>query len=270
MLNKTILITGATDGIGKQTALELARMGATVLLHGRDRAKGEAVLAEIRQATGNERLSLWIADLASLRQVRSLAADVRTSCTRLDVLINNAGVHMPQRQLTEDGLEATFAINHLAPFLLTHLLLDLLKASAPARIVNVSSDAHLSAKLDFKNLQGEQHYEGREAYCLSKLGNVLFTFELAARLQGTGITVNCLHPGVIATKLLHGGWPSLHGSELAAGAATTVYLATAPEVENVTGQFFINQRIAKASALADDPMLRRRFWDVSARLVGLA
>ena len=149
MRDRTVLITGATDGIGKQTALELARMGARVLLHGRDRAKGKAVLAELRAATGNERLSLLTADLASLSQVRDLADEVCASCPRLDALVNNAAVHMPQRQLTEDGIESTFAINHLAPFLLTQLLLDLLKASAPARIVNVSSDAHLGARLDF-------------------------------------------------------------------------------------------------------------------------
>jgi NAD(P)-dependent dehydrogenase (short-subunit alcohol dehydrogenase family) len=269
MRDRTILITGATDGIGKQTALELAGLGAAVLLHGRDRAKGERVLAEIRAATGNKRLSLLIADLASLNQVRALAAEVRAACPRLDVLVNNAAVHIPQRQITEDGIETTFAVNHLAPFLLTNLLLDLLKASAPARIVNVSSDAHLGATIDFDNLQGERRYSGVDAYRLSKLGNVLFTFELAERLRGTGVTANCLHPGVIATKLLHGGWPQLRGDNLAAGALTTVYLATSSEIADISGRFFLNQRIAKASELADDVALRQRFWDVSAGLVGL-
>ena len=175
----------------------------------------------------------------------------------------------PPRRLTEDGLETTFAVNHLAPFLLTHLLLDALHASPAGRIVNVSSDAHLGATLEFDNLQGEQRYNGGDAYRLSKLGNVLFTVELAERLRGTVITANSLHPGVIDTKLLNSGWPSLHGADLAAGAATTVYLATSQEVENISGRFFTNRRIAKASPLADDVVLRRRFWDVSARLAGL-
>jgi NAD(P)-dependent dehydrogenase (short-subunit alcohol dehydrogenase family) len=268
MKDKIILITGSTDGIGKQTALELARMGATVLLHGRNAERGEKALAEVRKATGSERLDYFAADLSSLKQVRALAAQVRQKYDRLHVLVNNAGVYVKERRMTEDGLETTFAVNHLAPFLLTHLLLELLKKGAPARVVNVSSRLHHSARVDLDNLQGEKRFSGFGAYCLSKLGNILFTYELAERLAGTGVTVNALHPGGIATKLLRAASGS-SGASLEEGAATPVYLASAPEVENVTGTYFVGKQATPSSPLTYDAKLRREFWAISERLAGI-
>jgi len=267
--DKIVLITGSTDGIGKQTAIELVRLGATVVLHGRSAERGQAALDEVRRITGSDKLDYVAADLSSQKQVRALADQVREKYERLHVLINNAAVVMNKRQLTEDGLEMTFAVNHLAPFLLTHLLLDVLKRGAPARIVNVSSGTHQGARMDFDNLQGEKRYDGYTAYALSKLGNVLFTYELAERLKGTGVTVNCLHPGVITTKLLRAGWGSA-GASLEEGAATPVYLASAPEVETVTGQYFVRKQPAPSAAPTHDTKLRQEFWKVSARLTGLA
>ena len=265
MKDKIVLVTGATDGIGKQTALELAQLGARVLAHGRSAERCRAVVEEIKQRTGNE-ADYLVADFASLQQVRAMAAEVKAKHDRLRVLVHNAGVLMRERRLTGDGLETTFAVNHLAPFLLTHLLLDLLKASAPARIVVVSSGTHQSAKVDFGNLQGEKRYDGYAAYALSKLGNVLFAYELAERLAGTGVTVNCLHPGVIATKLLRAGWGG-RGNGLAEGAETLVYLASSPEVENVTGKYFVRKRETPSSPASHDEKLRKEFWKVSERLV---
>jgi NAD(P)-dependent dehydrogenase (short-subunit alcohol dehydrogenase family) len=202
--------------------------------------------------------------------VRQLAADIQARYDRLHVLVNNAGVILLKRQLTEDGLESTFAINHLAPFLLTHLLLDLLKMSAPARIVNVSSTVHYDGRIDFDNLQGERRYDGMDAYKVSKLGNVLFTFELAERLSDTGVTANCLHPGTVATKLLDTGWGWTNGLSSAQGAALSVYLASVPEVESVTGKYFERTTPSGASPKAADLKLRRKFWEVSAKLAGIA
>lgn len=269
MEGKVILVTGATDGIGKQTALELARLGATVLVHGRSLERGRAVVERIHAVTGHNKIELFVADLSSQRQVRELAAAVWAMHGRLDVLINNAGVYMKERHLTEDGFEVTFAVNHLAPFLLTNLLLDLLRASAPARVVTVSSVAHQRARVEFDNLQGEKRYDSYGAYALSKLGNVLFSYELAARLDGTGVTSNSLHPGVISTKLLRAGF-SRSGDSLEAGAATPVYLASSPVVATVTGKYFVDKRETRSAPATYDISLRARFWQVSALLTGLA
>ena len=269
MLDKIILITGSTDGIGKETARQLAQLGATVIVHGRRADRCAAVCDEVRAATGNSQVQFVVADLSSQRQVRQMAAEISAGYDRLHVLINNAGVILPQRQLTEDGLEMSFTVNHLAPFLLTNLLLDLLKHSAPARIVNVSSTVHYSAPLKFDNLQGERKYNGVEAYKVAKLGNVLFTYELAERLKGSGVTVNSLHPGVVATKLLEAGWGWSSGLTSAQGAELSVYLATSPEVEHVTGQYFESRSPGGASPKADDAKLRRQFWDISQQLVGI-
>jgi len=266
MRDKVILITGATDDIGRQTALELARLGARVLVHGRSEARCRAVVDEIRRRTGNENLEYFVADFASLRQVREMAAKVKARHDRLHVLINNAGIFLRERRLTEDGLETTFAVNHLAHFVLTRLLLDLLKASAPARIVVVSSSTHQSAKVDFGNLQGEKRYDGYAAYAQTKLGNVLFTYELAERLKGTGVTANCLHPGVIATKMLRTGWGG-GGRGLEEGAETPVYLASSPEVEDVTGKYFVRKQERSSSSASRDEKLRKEFWKASEGLV---
>lgn len=269
MQDKIVLVTGSTDGIGKQIALELAKLGATVLLHGRSAERGEKALADIRAACRDPHLDFFLADLSSQRQVRLLAAQVQARYDRLHVLINNAGVYTKRREFTEDGLELTFAVNHLAPFLLTNLLLERLKKGAPARIITMSSMLHQRSLVDFNNLQGERFYDGNQAYGLSKLGNVLFTVELAQRLQGTGVTANCLHPGAINTKMLRAAFSGMQGESVAAGAATPVYLATAPEVAGLSGYYFDNKRSAKPSPLAQDLELRRKFWEVSASLTGL-
>ncbi len=274
MPDKIILITGATDGIGQQTTLELARLGATVLVHGRSAERGQQTLQMIRTtvgaAAGNPRLDFFQADLSAQAQVRRLAAEVLAKYSRLDVLINNAGVYQPRREVTVDGLEMTFAVNHLAPFLLTHLLLDRLKQSAPARIITVSSGLHLRGLVDFNNLQGDKYYHGNQAYNLSKLGNVLFTVELAERLKGSRVTANCLHPGMIDTKMLHAAFGRARGDSVAMGAATPVYLATAPEVENLSGLYFERKHPVPPSPQAQDLDVRRRFWEMSARLTGLS
>ncbi len=279
MAGKTVLITGANVGIGKATALELARLGARVILVCRDLAKGMAAQAEIVQMTGNSAIDLLQCDLASLADIRRLAGEVLTRYDRLDVLINNAAVIVQQRQVTPDGLELQFAVNHLAYFLLTNLLLDLLKGSPSARIINVASDAHYWARLDLDDLQAEKSaYKGTRIYQKTKLANILFTYELARRLQGSSVTVNCLHPGVIATKLVldYTGLPYV----LAAvsrfffgspekGAETSIYLATSPAVASVSGQYFRRRRAVKSSSASYDPDIARRLWEISVQAVRL-
>jgi NAD(P)-dependent dehydrogenase (short-subunit alcohol dehydrogenase family) len=264
MENKVILITGSTDGIGKQTAIDLARKGATVLIHGRDQGRCKRTMREIKDTTGNDRLEFFIADLASLRQIRNLAKEIKSRHDKLDVLINNAGVIENHRKLTEDGYEMTFAVNHLAYFLLTGLLLDLLKKSAPSRIINVCSMTH-SSSIDFDDLQSEKYYSGYSAYSLSKLCNILFTYELAERLQGTGVTANCLHPGVIDTKLLRTNFSG--GRPVSEGSKTSVYLATAPELENISGKYFVDKRETRSSNISFDPEVMKKLWEISERMV---
>jgi retinol dehydrogenase 14 len=269
MQNKIILITGSTDGIGRQTAVELAALGATVLVHGRNATRGKAAVEEIQTSTGNQKVDLLIADLASLKQVRELAAEIHCRYDRLDVLLNNAGVFMNERALTEDGFEMTYAVNHLAPFLLTNLLLDLLKKSAPSRVVNVSSVAHTRGRIDFENLQAEKSFGGYSAYALTKLANVLFTYQLAQQLEGTGVTSNCLHPGVIGTKLLRAGF-NMPGASTADGAETLVHLASSEEVEHVTGRYFQNKISISSSPVTYDETLQRQLWKVSQKQTGLS
>lgn len=269
MKDKIILITGSTDGIGRQTALELACRGAHVILHGRNVERGMAAQEAIRTASGNAQVDLILADLSSQKQIRRMADEIHERYNHLHVLINNAGICMTERVLTEDGLEMTFAVNYLAPFLLTHLLLDLLKKSASSRIINVSSKAHMRTTLDFDNLQGEKSFNGSHAYALSKLGNILFTFELAGRLSGSGVTVNCLHPGVIDTKMMRQGFGYPHGADVEKGAETPVYLAASSEVANVTGQYFEDKRPAPTSPLSHDIALRKKFWAASEQLCGI-
>ena len=261
-----MLVTGSTDGIGKETARRLAQMGATVLVHGRSRKRGEKALEEILERTGSKKLGLVVGDLSSLSQVRGIAEQVKADYDRLDVLINNAGVVAEERTETEDGYELTFAVNHLAPFLLTALLLEELKESAPSRIITVSSIAHGGARIDFDDPNLERGYSMNKAYARSKLANLLFTYELARRLEGTGVTANALHPGVIGTKLLDVGFGG-GGSPVEPGAETSVYLATSPEVEDVTGRYFRKNRETNSS---HDEEAQRKLWELSERMVGLA
>jgi NAD(P)-dependent dehydrogenase (short-subunit alcohol dehydrogenase family) len=266
---KVMLVTGSTDGIGKETALELARRGATVVFHGRDLGRCQQTLGEAVRVTRNRSLGCFAADLGSLHEVRKLAEDITAQYDRLDVLINNAGVFMTSRMLSADGYEMTFAVNHLAPFLLTHLLLDHLKKSAPSRIITISSLAAQRARLDLGNLQGEKAFTGYGAYALSKLGNMLFTYELAERLRGSGVTALCLHPGVIGTKLMREGFGGISGGSVKQGADTPVYLASAPELGAITGKFFVQRKEEQPAPVVGNAPLRREFWDVSARLCGV-
>lgn len=279
MDGKVCLVTGATRGIGRVAARELARMGATVLVTARDPGRGRDTAEEIRRDTGRE-VAVLPADLASQASVRELAAEVRRRTDRLQVLLNNAGAIYTTRQLSPDGHELTLALNHLGYFLLTNLLLDLLRSGAPSRVVNVASAAHRRGRIDWDDLQGERRYGGGwKAYSQSKLANILFTRELARRLQGSGVTANCLHPGVVATGFGHNN-PTLFGTlvKLAAplfisparGADTAVWLATAPEVAGVSGEYFARRRPIPSTRAGQDPEAARRLWEVSERLTGLA
>jgi NAD(P)-dependent dehydrogenase (short-subunit alcohol dehydrogenase family) len=273
---KTCLVTGATSGIGKAAAEQLAELGATVLVVARDPARGEQAAAAIRRRAPRSRVDLLTADLSRLGEVRALAALVEERYDRLDVLVNNAGVASFRQALTPDGLGVTFATNHLGPFLLTNLLLDLLKRSAPARVVVVSSDQHKRQR----SIPWDDLEHGRDCgYDTSKLLNVLFTYELARRLAGTGVTANCLHPGFVRTALgreatgafrvfIRLALPFAASPE--AGAATVVHLATSPEVGAVSGRYFAKRAPATSSALSRDPAAAERLWRLSARLSGLA
>ena len=261
------LITGSTDGIGKETAKELARLGMEVIVHGRSEDRTSAAAADIAQAVPNARLDTVVGNLSSLDQVRAMGEEVRRRFEGLDVLINNAGVMTNTRQESEDGYELTLAVNHLAHFLLTNLLLDVIIDSSPARIVTVSSMVHASGEMRFDDLQMRRGYSGYRAYAQSKLANVLFTYELSRRLEGTGVTANALHPGVIGTKLLHVGFSG--GGPIEEGAKTPVFLATSPEVASTTGKYFSNRRPERSSSLSYDEQLAKRLWDVSTELTGL-
>ncbi len=258
---KVILVTGATGGIGWATAAALARHGAHVIVHGRSAAKAEAAAKDLRRKTDGTLDSL-AADLSTAAAVAGLARQVLERYPRLDVLINNAGVFMNTRTLTADGLEATWAVNHLAYFVLTNALLDRLKASAPSRIVIVSSNVHRGAPVDFDNLQGERQYDGYSAYGRSKVCNVLYAYALARRLAGSSVTVNALHPGVIRTNLLKTGWGG-GGDSLERGAETPVYLAADDSVAGVTGQYFVDKRPTPSAKLTYDEALQERLWAVS-------
>jgi NAD(P)-dependent dehydrogenase (short-subunit alcohol dehydrogenase family) len=261
-MSKTILVTGATDGIGKQTALELARLGHSVWIHGRNPAKATAVVDEVQRMTGNAKVHGLTGDFASLTQVKALANDVNQRIERLDVLINNAGVWMNERVLTEDGIETTFQVNHLAPFLLTNLLLPLLRRSAPARVVTVASQLHKRGQLHLDDLQLAHNYSGYTAYTQSKICNVLFAHTLAERLRGSGVTSNALHPGVITTKLLWTGFQST-ANDIAEGAKTSVHLATAPELEGVMGKYFEPVREMPSADITYDAKTQAALWQIS-------
>lgn len=279
---RTVVITGASSGIGLATAVALARAGARVVLTARDPERGERAAAEVVARSGRpgEAVSLTCFDLSSMTSVRRGAAELLQVAPRLDVLVNNAGVVLSERRETEDGFEATFATNHLGPFLLTTLLLDRLRASAPARVVNVASSAHAGARegLDFDDLQSVRSYRGMAVYGRTKLANILFTAELARRLAGSGVTANSCHPGTVATGYGRDGDTRgllAIGLRLAApfllsperGAETSVYLASSPEVAGVSGAYFVRSRPRQPSAAARDETAARRLWDVSEALV---
>jgi len=269
MDGKVIFVTGSTDGIGKQTARELVKTGATILLHGRNSSLGNNILELIKKESNSPHVELYIADFSSLKQVRQLAEQICKNHSRLDVLVNNAGVYMRNRQLTENGFETTFAVNHLASFLLTNLLLDLLRKSAPARIINVSSMAHRSARFDLDNLQGEKHFEPYDTYSRSKLANLLFTYKLARRLANPGVTVNALHPGVIATKMLKVSFGFMGGSPATEGAARISHLIITPGLEKVSGKYFVNDKEQISSPLSRDVILQEGLWTLSETMVGI-
>lgn len=278
MENKVCLVTGATNGIGKVTALELARRGATVVLAGRSAAKTDAVVAEIKARSGNDHVEGLVADLSTQAGVRALADAFKARYNRLDVLVNNAGAIFNERRESADGIEMTFALNHLSYFLLTHLLLDVLKASAPARIVNVSSNAHMGSGINFDDLEFKRGYMNFRAYAQSKLANILFTTELARRLQGTGVTANALHPGFVSSgfgrndgSLMNIGMMLMRPFQISPekGAETTLYLATSPEVEGVTGGYFSKRKPARTSSAARDQAAAERLWAISEQMTGV-
>jgi len=284
MQGKTVVVTGGNSGIGFETAAALAAMGARVLVTARNADKGRAAVAELAQRLDGEgQLQLVVFDLADLSSVRRGAAEILELAPRLDVLVNNAGVVLSERAETVDRLEATFATNHLGPFLLTNLLLARIRESAPSRIVNVASTAHASARkgIPFDDLQSEKHYAGMRVYGRSKLANILFTLELARRLEGSRVTANSLHPGTVRTG--YGADGDARGllafgikisSRLflspAKGARTSIYLASSPDVAGVSGEYFVKCRPKEPKRWAQDPDAARRLWQVSEELVGLS
>ncbi|HVR95735.1 MAG TPA: SDR family oxidoreductase [Thermoanaerobaculia bacterium] len=276
---KNVLVTGATSGIGLEASVELARRGARVTMVGRDRRKTEAAVAEVKARSGSGEVSFLLCDFSSQAEIRRLAQDVLAGHGRLDVLVNNAGAVNKERRLTVDGIETTFAVNHLGYFLLTNLLADLLVRSAPARVVSVASEAHRNATLDFDDIGFERGYRIMRSYGRSKLANILFSNELARRLAGTGVTSNSLHPGVVATNIWSGapGWIKPVFQLLSRpfflkpeeGASPIVHLAASPEVDGVTGQYFLRHKPVPPAPLAQDEALAKRLWTVSAGMVGL-
>jgi NAD(P)-dependent dehydrogenase (short-subunit alcohol dehydrogenase family) len=280
MQGKICVVTGATSGIGQATALGLARMGATVALVARNQAKGEAARGEIIAQSGNGAVDLLLADLSLQQSIRRLAETIQQKYANLHVLINNAGQFNLRRHVTGDGLELTFAVNYLAPFLLTNLLLERLKASAPARVINVSSDSHEAGYIRLDRLQSDKGYRPMRAYGQSKLALVLFTYELARRLEGSGVTVNALHPGFVATNIAQSGLgpigraaakliTSRMGISPEEGAKTSIYLASSPDVEGVTGKYFVKSVPRRSVGISYDEALQERLWEESERLVGL-
>jgi retinol dehydrogenase 14 len=277
MNGKTCLVTGANSGIGFVMARELARMGATVVMVCRNQSKGEVARTEIKNSTKNESVELMISDLALLDSVRNLAKDFKQKHEKLHVLVNDAGLILGKRITTPDGLETTFQVNYLSHFLLTLLLLDCLKASAPSRIVNVSSDAHFSGHMNFDDLQEQNGYGSMKSYCQSKLAQVLFTYELAERVKGAGVTVNCVHPGTVRTNWGDEAGALGIGIRIARpfmlspekGAETPLYVATSPVLEGVSGKFFSKKKDTRSSNESYDETERKKLWDVSMKLSGL-
>ncbi len=279
MQGKVVLVSGATNGIGQVTARELARLGGQITIIGRNTEKTAHTAESIRAQTGKA-VETIVADLSHMDGIRQAAAAFKKNHSSLHVLVNNAGGMFAKRRLTPDGFEYTFALNHLNYFLLTSLLLDLLKASAPSRIINVSSNAHGNAQIDFDNLQGEKHFSGMDAYGRSKLENLLFTYELARRLEGTRVTVNAVHPGFVATGFARNNGPmynigtwiagQIFGRKPDRGAQTSIYLASSPEVEGMNGRYFVDCKAVESRPQSYDQSAAEKLWQVSLDLTGKA
>ncbi|HCR49486.1 MAG TPA: SDR family oxidoreductase [Rhodothermales bacterium] len=284
MKGKTILVTGASAGIGAESVKQLAAMGAQLVLVGRNEAKCQKVASDVKRTTGNDAVHVLVADLSSMAAVRQLATTYKSRFDRLDVLLNNAGAMFLKYEESPDGIEQTLALNHLNYFLLTHELLDILTQTQGARVVNVASDAHRPGKIDLSDLQMRQTYSGWGQYCNSKLMNIMFTYAAARRLGGKGITINCLHPGFVASdfgdnnasgaigKLFVGAWrfaKKLSAISVEKGAATQVYLASSPEVAGISGHYFSNRKAVKSSALSYDNVLGEALWSQTEALVGV-
>ena len=278
MGGNTVLITGGTSGIGKATAVALAAKDANVVIVGRNQERGEAAVEEIRARSHSESVELLLADLSVQSEVRRLAGEFQERHDRLDVLANNAGLVQSKRTETPDGLETTLAINHLAPFLLTNLLLERLEQSVPSRVITVSSEAQRWGTMDFEDMQSRRKYRGFPVYGMTKLANIMFTYELAERLKGTGVTANCLHPGPVGTNFGQNNKgpmtlffrtfkPFMRSPEQ--GADTLVWLASSPEVDGVSGKYFSDRKEIEAKKVAYDPVARRRLWEISEELTGL-
>lgn len=272
MQNKICLITGATSGIGQATAMALAQKGAKVIVAGRDEERCQNTVGYIQQETGNFHVDYLVGDLSVQSQIHQMAENFKSRYGRLDVLVNNAAAIFFFRKVSADGIEMTLALNHLAYFLLTNLLRDTLITSAPARIVNVASNSHYGQHLDFDNLQLKRGYNPMRAYGRSKLCNLYFTYELARRLEGTGVTVNAMHPGFVRTNMAaNNGWwvrlflPLVHRNSLTPeqGASTAVYLASSPDVEGVTGKYFVRERERASDPVSYDESVARRLWEQS-------
>ena len=267
--NKTAIITGATSGIGRVTAIDIAREGARMVLPVRNIEKGKALKDEIEKETGNTNVEIMHCNLASLDSVRQFAKDFQKKHDKLHLLVNNAGLWETKRKESDDGIEMNFAVNHLAPFLMTNLLLDTIKKSAPARIISVASTAHKYGKMRFNDPEGKKSWGSMQSYAQSKLANILFTRRLARDLEGSGVTANCLHPGVVNTQLfskLPGVIQKISSLFMITpekGAQTSIYLATSPDVENITGEYFDKRKIAKTTAHARDMQVADTLWEVS-------
>ena len=277
MTKKVCMVTGANSGIGRETAEKLAKLGATVVMVCRNPHKGEAAMARIKARSQSDAVELLLADFASLDSVRGLAKEFEEKHDSLHVLVNNAGIARVTRASTKDGFEATFQVNYLSQFLLTNLLLGVLKSSAPSRIVNVSSTSHFRGRIDFDDLQLMRGYWVMRAYSQSKLAQVLFTYELSRRLQGTGVVVNCLHPGAVATNMWRnylgplaflGNISRVFLKSPQAGAETPVYLASSPEVEGMTGKYFERKQERRSSSSSYDSALAQRLWEASEKMAG--
>jgi retinol dehydrogenase-14 len=278
MVGKTVLITGGTSGIGKATAVALAAMGAKVIIVGRNQERGEAAVEEIKAQSHNDSVELMLADLSVQAEVKGLAEEFQERYDRLDVLANNAGLVQSKRTETPDGIETTLAINHLAPFLLTNLLLERLEQSAPSRVITVSSEAQRWGTMDFEAMQSRRKYRGFPVYGMTKLANIMFTYELAERLGGTGVTANCLHPGSVGTNFGQNNRgamalffrtfkPFMRSAEQ--GADTLIWLASSSEVDGISGKYFSDRKEIEAKKVAYDPAARRRLWEISEDLTGL-